>query len=107
MTALGGEIAPWMVIALHRRITDARAAGAERIVLDLGAVTALGGQTVGVLCSVLRGLAQRGAALAVAGGPPHVLHALERGAIDRLERYPTADAALMAVSLSRPGPFRP
>jgi anti-anti-sigma factor len=97
VTALGGAIDPWMVIALHRRITGALDAGADCIVLDLTAVTVLRGQTVGVLRGVLRRLARRGARLAVAGGPPHVQRALELCAIDRLERYPTADAALIAV----------
>ena len=99
VTALGGAIDPWMVIALHRRITGALDAGAERVVLDLTAVTVLGGQTVGVLRGVLRRVARRGARLAVAGGPPHVQRALELGAIDRLKHYPTGDAALMAVRL--------
>jgi anti-sigma B factor antagonist len=99
VTALGGAIDPWMVIALQRRVTSALDAGADRVVLDLTAVTVLGGQTVGVLCAVLRRLARRGARLAVAGGPPHVQRALQLCAIDRLERYPTGDAALMAVRL--------
>jgi len=97
VTALGGAIDPWMVIALHRRITGALDAGADRVVLDLTAVTVLAGQTVGLLCGVLRRLARRGARLAVAGGPAHVQRALELCAIDRLERYPTGDAALIAV----------
>jgi anti-anti-sigma factor len=97
VTALGGAIDLWMVIALHRRITGALDAGADCVVLDLTAVTVLGGQTAGVLCGVLRRLARRGAMLAVAGGPPHVQRALELCAIDRLERYPTRDAALIAV----------
>ena len=32
VTALGGAIDPWMVIALHRRITGALDAGADRVV---------------------------------------------------------------------------
>jgi anti-anti-sigma factor len=97
VTAPGGAIDPWMVIALHRRITGALDAGADRVVLDLTAVTVLSGQTVGVLCGVLRRLARRGARFAVAGGPAHAQRALELCAIDRLERYPTGEAALMAV----------
>ena len=60
VTALGGAIDPWMLIALHRRITDALDAGDDRVVLDLSAVTVLGGVTVGVLCGVLRRLALGG-----------------------------------------------
>lgn len=99
VTALGGEINPWMVIALHRRITTALDAGSERIVLDLSAVSGLSGQTVGVLCGVLRRLARRGATLAVAGGPVRAQLILERCPIDGVAYYRTVDDALMAVAL--------
>ena len=98
VTALGGAIDPWMLIALHRRITDALDAGDDRVVLDLSAVTVLGGVTVGVLCGVLRRLAGQGATIAVAGGTPHVQAVLGRCAIDGLEQYPAGEVAFMAAS---------
>jgi anti-anti-sigma factor len=75
--ALAGEIDPGMVIALHRRIDRALDAGASYVVLDLGAVTVLGGQTVSVLCGALRRLARRGATISIAGSPPHVQRVLK------------------------------
>jgi anti-anti-sigma factor len=101
--ALAGEIDPGMVIALHRRIDRMLDAGASCVVLDLGAVTVLGCQTVSVLCGALRRLARRGATISIAGGPPHVQRVLERCAIDRLEQYTTGEAALMAVLLNPAG----
>ena len=92
-----------MVIALYRRIDRTLDAGASCVVLDLGAVTVLGGQTVSVLCGALRRLARRGATISIAGGPPHVQRVLERCAIDRLEQYTTGEAALMAVLLNPAG----
>ena len=100
--ALAGEIEPGMVIALHRRIDRALDAGASCVVLDLGAVTVLGGQTVSVLCGALRRLARRGATISIAGSP-HVQRVLERCAIDRLEHYTTGEAALMAALLNPAG----
>ena len=101
--ALAGEIDPGMVIALHRRIDRALDAGSSCVVLDLGAVTVLGGQTVSVLCGALRRLARRGATISVAGSSPHVQRVLERCAIDRLEQYTTGEAALMATLLNPAG----
>jgi anti-anti-sigma factor len=101
--ALAGEIDPGMVIALHRRIDRTLDAGASRVVLDLGAVTVLGGQTVSMLCGALRRLTRRGATISIAGSPPHVQRVLERCAIDRLEQYTTGEAALMAVLLNPAG----
>jgi anti-sigma B factor antagonist len=101
--ALAGEIDPAMVIALHRRIDRALDAGDSRVVLDLGGVTVLGGQTVSVLCTALCRLARRGAAIAIAGSPAHLKRVLERLAIDRLEHYSSAEAALLAALLNPPG----
>jgi anti-anti-sigma factor len=101
--ALAGEIDPGMVIALHRRIDRALDAGSCCVVLDLGAVTVLGGQTVSVLCGALRRLARRGATISIAGSPPHVQRVLKRCAIDRLEQYTTGEAALMAALLNPTG----
>lgn len=66
--------------------------------LDLSAVGGLSGQTVSVLYGVLRRLARRGAALAVAGGMRAQV-ILERCPIDRVAYYRTVAAALMAVAL--------
>jgi anti-anti-sigma factor len=108
--ALAGEIDPGMVIALHRRIDRALdAGGTPHVVLDLGAVTVLGGETVSVFCGALRRLSRRGATITIAGGPPHVKRVLKRCAIDRLEQYSTGEAALLATVLTPPGApaFRP
>jgi len=100
--ALGGEIDPAMVIALHRRINDALDAGEDRVVLDLSAVTVLGGRTASLFCGVLRRLSRRGATVAIAGAPHAVQRILAQCGIDRLEQYSTGTAALMAVMLESP-----
>jgi len=63
-----GEIDPGAVIALRRRIVEALDAGQRRVVVDLSAVTVLGGATIDLLCGALRWLTGRGATLAIAGG---------------------------------------
>jgi ABC-type transporter Mla MlaB component len=65
---LEGEIDPGAVIALQRRIVEALNAGQRRVVVDLSAVTVLGGAPIDLLCGALRWLTCRGATLAIVGG---------------------------------------
>jgi anti-anti-sigma factor len=90
---LEGEIDPGAVIALQRRIIDALDAGQRHVVVDLSAVTVLGGATVDLLCGALRWLTRRGATLAIAGGPPRVRRVLELCAIDGVELRQSVSAA--------------
>jgi anti-anti-sigma factor len=89
---LEGEIDPRMVIALQRRVVEALNAGQRRVVVDLSAVTVLGGATIDLLCGALRRLTRRGATLAFVGGPPRVHCALELCAIDGVELHQSASA---------------
>jgi anti-anti-sigma regulatory factor len=98
---LEGEIDPAAVLALQRRLGAALHAGQRRIVVDLGAVTVLGAQTVSRFCAMLRRLTGGGATVAIVGAPVLVRRVLELWAIDGLELYPSVSAAL-----SRPCPDR-
>jgi anti-anti-sigma regulatory factor len=95
---LEGEIGPGEVIALQRRIVRALdrgcGRGRGRIVVDLGAVTGVGGPTIGVLCGALRFVSRCGATLAIAGGPPGVRRGIELCEIDGVELCPSVNAAL-------------
>ena len=95
---LEGEIDPGTVIALQRRVVEALDAGQRRVVVDLSAVTVLGGATVDLLCGALRWLTRRGATLAIVGGPPRVHRVLELCAIDGVELH-------QSVSADRPAAF--
>jgi len=92
---LEGEIDPGAVIALQRRIVEALDAGQRRVVLDLSAVTVLGGATIDLLCGALRWLTRRGATLAIVGGPPRVHRVLELCAIDGVKLHQSESAALV------------
>jgi anti-anti-sigma factor len=94
---LEGEIDPGTVIALQRRIVEALNAGQRRVVVDLSAVTVLGGATSDLLCGALRRLTRRGATLAIAGGPPRVHRVLELCAIDGVELHQSVSAARPAA----------
>jgi anti-anti-sigma factor len=102
---LEGEIDPGAVIALQRRIVEAINAGQRRVVVDLSAVTVLGGATIDLLCGALRWLARRGATVAIVGGPPRVHRVLELCAIDGVELHQSVSAARPAASATpRGGP---
>jgi anti-sigma B factor antagonist len=94
---LEGEIDPGAVIALQRRIVEAVNAGQRRVVVDLSAVTVLGGATIDLLCGALRWLTRRGATLAIVGGPPRVHRVLELCAIDGVELHQSVSAARPAA----------
>ena len=94
---LEGEIDPGAVIALQRRIVEALNVGQRRVVVDLSAVTVLGGATVDLLCGALRWLTRRGATLAIAGGPPRVHRVLELCAIDGVALHQSVSAARPAA----------
>ena len=94
---LEGEIDPGAVIVLQRRVVEALDAGQRRVVVDLSAVTVLGGATVGLLCGALRWLTRRGATLAIVGGPPRVHRVLELCAIDGVELHQSVSAARPAA----------
>jgi anti-anti-sigma factor len=93
--ALHGEVDPGMVIALQRKINRALDSGSG-VVIDLGAVSGVGAQTLSLFCGALRRL-KRGAVLAIVGADPRVRRVLELCAIDRLALYPTINAALAAA----------
>jgi anti-sigma B factor antagonist len=95
---LEGEIDPGTVIVLQQRVVEALDAGQRRVVVDLSAVTVLGGTTVDLLCGALLWLTRRGATLAIAGGPPRVHRMLELCAIDGVELH-------QSVSAARPAPL--
>jgi anti-sigma B factor antagonist len=99
---LEGEIDPGAVIALQRRIVEALDAGQRRVVVDLSAVTVLGGATIDLLCGALRSLTRRRATLAIVGGPPRVHRVLELCAIDGVELHQSVSAARPAA-LATPG----
>jgi anti-anti-sigma factor len=94
---LEGEIDPGAVIALQRRVVAALNAGQRRVVVDLTAVTVLGGATSDLLCGALRRLTRRGATLAIVGGPPRAKRVLELCAIDGVELHPSVSAARPAA----------
>ena len=71
LLSLQGEIGPGAVIALRRQMSAMLDAGQPRIVVDLSAVTVLGGPTLSLLGGVLR-LANRRGQIEIAGGPPRV-----------------------------------
>ena len=91
---LEGEIDPGAVIALQRRIVEALNVGQRHVVVDLSAVTVLGGATIDLFCGALRWLTRRGATLAIIGGPPRAQRVLELCAIDGVEQHPSVSAAL-------------
>jgi anti-anti-sigma factor len=95
---LEGKIDPGAVIALQRRIVEALDAGQRRVVVDLSAVTVLGGGTIDLLCGALRWLTRRGATLAIVGGPPRVHRMLELCAIDGVELHQSVSAARPAAA---------
>jgi anti-anti-sigma regulatory factor len=95
---LEGEVGPAAVIALQRRVARALAGGQRRVIVDLGAVSGLGGQTLSLFCGVLRYLSRRGATLAIAGGPAGVRRLAARCDLGGVELHPTIDAALGAVT---------
>jgi anti-anti-sigma factor len=102
---LEGKIDPGGVIALQRRIVEALEAGQRRVVVDLSAVTVLGGATIDLLCGALRRLTRRGATLAIVGGPPRVHRMLELCAIDGVELHQSVSAARpAAVATPRSAP---
>jgi anti-anti-sigma regulatory factor len=90
---LEGEIGPAMVIAMHRQVCDALPGGRRQVVVDLRAVTVLGGQTASSFCAVLRRLTHRGATLDIVGAPAPVARVLELSAIPGLEIHPIAGGA--------------
>jgi anti-anti-sigma factor len=90
---LEGEIDPGAVIALQRRIAEALKVGQRHVVVDLSAVTVLGGATIGLFCGSLRSLTRRGVTLAIVGGPPHVHRVLELSAIDGVKLHQRISAA--------------
>jgi anti-sigma B factor antagonist len=94
---LEGEIDPGAVIALQRRIVEALDAGQRRVVVDLSAVTVLGGATIDLLCGALRWLTRRGATLAIVGGSPRLHRVLELCAIDGVELHQSVSAARPAA----------
>ena len=94
--ALEGEVDPGMVIALQRKINRALDSGRGRVVIDLGAVSGVGAQTLSLFCGALRRL-RGGAVLAIVGADPRVRRVLELCAIDRLALYPTMNAALASA----------
>lgn len=100
---LEGKIDPGAVIALQRRIVEALDAGQRRVVVDLSAVTVLGGATIDLLCGALRWLTRRGATLAIVGGPPRVHRVLELCSIDGVELHQSVSAARPAAVASRRG----
>jgi anti-anti-sigma factor len=100
---LEGEIDPRMVIALQGRVVEALNAGQRRVVVDLIAVTVLGGATLDLLCAALRRLTHRGATLAFVGGSPRVHCALELFAIDGVELHQSASAARPPTLATPPG----
>jgi anti-sigma B factor antagonist len=103
---LEGEIDPGAVIALQRRISVLLDGGQRRIVVDLSAVTVLGGATIDLFCGALRWLTRRGAALAIVGAPPHVHRVLDMSAIDGVELHPSESAALSgALATPRGAPL--
>lgn len=101
---LEGEIGPAAIIALQRRIVRAVDAGHHRIVVDLSAVSGLGGQTLSLFCGVLRFVNRCGATLAIVGGSADVPRAIDLCELDGVEFHPTAHAALTARTTS---PIRP
>ena len=94
--ALEGEVDPGMVIALQRKINRALDSGSGGVVIDLGAVSGVGAQTLSLFCGALRRL-RGGAVLAIVGADPRVRRVLELCAIDRLALYPTMNAALASA----------
>lgn len=92
-----GEIDAAAVISVQRRIGDVLDAGHDRVVVDLGAVTVLGGQTLSVFCRALRRVNRRGTRLTIVGAKPVVRRVLERCAIDGVELYATLGAAVAAA----------
>jgi anti-anti-sigma factor len=95
---LEGEIDPGAVIALQRRIVEAINAGRRRVVVDLSAVTPLGGATIDQLCGAWRWLTRSGATLAIVGGPPRVHRVLELCATDGGELHQSVSAAWPAAA---------
>jgi anti-anti-sigma factor len=94
---LEGEIDPGAVIALQRRIVEAINAGQHRVVVDLSAVTSLGGATIDQLCGAWRWLTRCGATLAIVGGPPRVHRVFELCAIDGVELHQSVSAGWPAA----------
>ena len=52
--ALEGEVDPGTVIALQRKINRALDSGSGGVVIDLGAVSGVGAQTLSLFCGALR-----------------------------------------------------
>jgi anti-anti-sigma factor len=106
MIALKGEVDPGTVIALQRTINRALDSGRGRVVIDLGAVSGVGTQTLSLFCGALRRL-KSGAVLVIVGADPRVRRVLEVCAIDGLALYPTINAALASAddpAMSPPSP---
>ena len=105
IVTLEGEIGPGAVIALQRRMVRALDGGHRRIVLDLGAATAPGGQTLSLLCSTLRFVDRCGATLAVAAAPARLRRAIDLCELDGVAFHPTVHAALTAATTSPSRPY--
>lgn len=99
---LGGQIDPGMVAALQRRVSKVLEGAPTHLVIDLGAVTGIGTQTLSLLCGMLRRLSRRDATLAVVGADLRVLRVLDFCAIDGLEIHPTVDAVVAASHRGAP-----
>lgn len=88
--ALAGRVDRAMVIDLQCRITAALDAGQADIVIDLGAVTAIGTPTLSVLCVALRRIDRRGATISILDAHTIVRRALASCEIEGLGFYATA-----------------
>lgn len=90
---LEGQVHPSAVMALHRRIAAALdAADTGRFVVDLGAVTSVGTQTLSLFCGALRRLSHRGATLTIVGADAAISRMLEVYEIDRVVLQPSGQA---------------
>lgn len=96
IVVVADRVDPPSVTALQRRIALAVAVG-RAVVVDLRAVSDLGGHGMDLLLDALRDVIRGGATLAIAGGRP---------AIDGIESHPSLGAALAAAARAsggRPG----
>jgi anti-sigma B factor antagonist len=94
---ISGELDLASAPRMKRTLTEAIAAGARQIVLDLAGVTFIDSTALGVLVGIQRNL-RDGARLAIAGAVPDVLNVFELTGLDAtFDIFGTVDQALSWV----------
>lgn len=96
IVAVHGRIDGPAVAALERRIGSALDAGHRTLLVDLSAVTRLGGSSLSAFGGSLRRVSRDGTRLLIAGADPAVRRVLEVCAIDGVALCPTLAAAVTA-----------